>query len=386
MSKSKIKKYTGIMPEHWDEKKVGAVYKERNTKVSDKYFQPLSVTKNGIVPQLESAAKTNDGDNRKLVRKDDFVINSRSDRRGSCGISNYDGSVSLINIVLEPLQSEAFCNDYYDWFFHTENFADEFYRYGYGIVNDLWTTRWMDFKNIIIPYPPLAEQKKIADFLDDKCAQIDEIVSDLEEKVNKLDEYKKKLIEEVAIYGTMCDSKEYTKLKYIASSFSKTLSLTFLNEDYEYLVYGAGGLLNMKSRFYECSVPYIGIVKDGAGIGNCYVCEKQTSLLGTMAYIVPNKDTDLKFLFYTLIGLNLSQQTGDNTTIPHIYFSDYGNSSVLNLPLVEQKKIADFLDDKCAQIDEIVSDTKKQIEVLKEYKQSLIYEYVTGKKEVLINE
>ena len=75
----------------------------------------MSVTKNGIVPQLESAAKSNDNDNRKLIKKNDFVINSRSDRRGSCGISNYDGSCSLINTVLKP--RDYMINQYYNYVF-----------------------------------------------------------------------------------------------------------------------------------------------------------------------------------------------------------------------------------------------------------------------------
>ena len=92
--------WIGEIPADWELSKIGAVYEERNEKVSDVDFQPLSITKQGVVPQLETAAKTNDGENRKLIRKNDFVINSRSDRRGSCGISEYDGSCSLINTVL----------------------------------------------------------------------------------------------------------------------------------------------------------------------------------------------------------------------------------------------------------------------------------------------
>ena len=87
--------WIGQIPEEWKLSKIGAIYEERNEKVSDTDFQPLSVTKQGVIPQLESAAKSNDSDNRKLIRKNDFVINSRSDRRGSCGISEYDGSCSL---------------------------------------------------------------------------------------------------------------------------------------------------------------------------------------------------------------------------------------------------------------------------------------------------
>lgn len=88
-------------PPHWRVTRLGQVFRERKDKVSDKDFPPLSVTKHGVVPQLDTAAKTDDGDNRKGVRVGDFVINSRSDRKGSSGLSPLDGSVSLINIVLE---------------------------------------------------------------------------------------------------------------------------------------------------------------------------------------------------------------------------------------------------------------------------------------------
>ena len=95
-------RWLGMIPKSWDLDKIVSLYSERSTKVSDKDYPALSVTKQGIVPQLESAAKTDNGDNRKLIKKNDFVINSRSDRRGSCGISEYEGSCSLINIVLAP--------------------------------------------------------------------------------------------------------------------------------------------------------------------------------------------------------------------------------------------------------------------------------------------
>ena len=100
-----------MIPEAWDLDKIVSLYSERSTKVSDRDYPALSVTKQGIVPQLESAAKTDNGDNRKLIKKNDFVINSRSDRRGSCGISEYEGSCSLINTVLAPKNNMV--NQYY---------------------------------------------------------------------------------------------------------------------------------------------------------------------------------------------------------------------------------------------------------------------------------
>lgn len=186
--------WIGDIPTHWGQSRIGGLYSLRTEKVSDKDYAPLSVTMQGIVPQLESAAKTNDGDNRKLVRKGDFAINSRSDRRGSCGISDYDGSVSLINTVLTP--RIEINPRYYNWLFHTTEFADEFYRWGHGIVDDLWTTGWQDMKKIVIPSPPIDEQHRIAAFLDEKCAEIDGIISDKKQQFATLDEYKKSLIYE----------------------------------------------------------------------------------------------------------------------------------------------------------------------------------------------
>ena len=186
--------WLGEIPDKWRLSRIGSVYELRNLKVSDKDYIPLSVTKKGVVPQLETAAKTNAHDDRKLVKKGDFVINSRSDRRGSCGISSYEGSVSLINTILAPLGEMN--PRYYDWLFHTIQFGDEFYKWGHGIVDDLWTTNWWDMKKITIPVPDLEKQEKIASFLDEKCAEIDSIIETKKEQLTILDEYKKAIIYE----------------------------------------------------------------------------------------------------------------------------------------------------------------------------------------------
>lgn len=192
-------KQTGVgwieeIPSHWEVSRIASVYSLRNEKVSDKDFAPLSVTMKGIVPQLESAAKTKHGDDRKLIRKGDFVINSRSDRRGSCGISDYDGSCSLINTVLKP--NEEMHPKYYNWLFHTSLFADEFYKWGYGIVDDLWTTNWGAMRRIQIPVPPMDEQEAIAQFLDEKIIRVDELIEDKLQQLAQLKEYKSSLIYE----------------------------------------------------------------------------------------------------------------------------------------------------------------------------------------------
>lgn len=186
--------WIGEIPVDWNFSRIGGLYSLRTEKVSDRDFDPLSVTMKGVVPQLENAAKTNAHDDRKLVRKGDFVINSRSDRRGSCGISEFDGSVSLINIVLMPRGEMN--PKYYNWIFHSDQFADEFYRWGHGIVDDLWTTGWQEMKKIVIPTPSLEEQQNIASFLDAKGAEIDNLITKKEQYLTEIENYKKSLIYE----------------------------------------------------------------------------------------------------------------------------------------------------------------------------------------------
>lgn len=98
--------WIGQIPVDWEVNPISYYFTERNERCSEADFPPLSVTKRGIVPQLDTVAKSDaEGDSRKRVHIGDFVINSRSDRKQSCGVSDFDGSVSLINIVLQPKSS-----------------------------------------------------------------------------------------------------------------------------------------------------------------------------------------------------------------------------------------------------------------------------------------
>ena len=184
--------WIGKIPETWALLRISALYNIRSQKVNDTDYQPLSVTMNGVVAQLEHVAKTNDGDNRKLVRAGDFVINSRSDRRGACGISPKDGSCSLINIVLSPQRSIH--NPYFSYLFRSSLFSDEFYRWGHGIHDDLWTTNWADMKSIQVPVPPLSHQVLIADYLDKKMFEINSTVTGINNQIELLGKYRKQVI------------------------------------------------------------------------------------------------------------------------------------------------------------------------------------------------
>jgi restriction modification system DNA specificity subunit len=199
--------WLGEIPEHWEVSKLRKHFIPRIQKVSDKDFAPLSVTKDGILPQLDTACKTDNGENRKLVRKGDYVVNSRSDRKGSGGISPFDGSVSLINIVIYPIDGEQ---EYYHYLFRCNNFVEEFYRNGRGIVADLWTTRYQEMKNIEIPIPPLSEQRAIVSYIEAKTASINKLIDAYEQQVERVKEYKQRLISD-AVTGKMNVTDEQTQ-------------------------------------------------------------------------------------------------------------------------------------------------------------------------------
>ena len=199
--------WLGEIPEHWEVSKLRKHFIPRMQKVSDKDFAPLSVTKDGILPQLDTACKTDNGENRKLVRKGDYVVNSRSDRKGSGGISPFDGSVSLINIVIYPIDGEQ---EYYHYLFRCNNFVEEFYRNGRGIVADLWTTRYQEMKNIEIPIPPLSEQRAIVSYIEAKTASINKLIDAYQQQVECVKEYKQRLISD-AVTGKMNVTDEQTQ-------------------------------------------------------------------------------------------------------------------------------------------------------------------------------
>ena len=186
------------IPSHWDSSKIKSHFRLRSIKVSDQDYPALSVSKNGVTPQLETAVKTDNGDNRKLVKAGDFVVNSRSDRKGSCGVSSLDGSVSLINIVLEPIDGYA---QYYHHLFRSNDYIEEFYRNGRGIVSDLWTTRWNEMSSIMIPFPPIEEQKKIVAFLDKQIALIETCKCQRDRELQTLNELKQAEIASVVTRG-----------------------------------------------------------------------------------------------------------------------------------------------------------------------------------------
>ena len=397
--------WIGEIPDDWNVNKIDSLYILRNTKVSDKDYPPLSVTMQGIVPQLATAAKSDDGDNRKLVKKGDFAINSRSDRRGSSGVSDYDGSVSLINTILTP---RGEMNPiYYNWLFHTIQFEDEFYKWGHGIVDDLWTTRWQDMKNIFIVVPPKATQKRIAEYLDSKCAQIDSIIEESKKSIEEYKAWKQSVIFE-AVTGKLKNEKfsdkwELIKIKYVAEYNTKTLPENTKDEfNFNYIDIGSvkfgEGITNFQNlNFKDAPSRARRIVKkDDVIISSvrtylraiARIEESEIPQIASTGFVVfsskPQKILP-RFLFYAISSESFVGKVEANSvgiSYPAINASQIANFKIPLPPLPEQESIAKMLDSKCAQIDSLIAEKESLIADLTEYKKSLIFEVVTGKRSI----
>lgn len=406
--------WIGEIPSEWEVKRLGNFYNPRNEKVSDKDFAPLSVTMKGIVPQLETAAKTDDGDNRKLVREGDFVINSRSDRRGSCGISEFDGSVSLINIVLCPKgKMDA---GFFNWLFHTSMFADEYYKWGHGIVDDLWTTRWSEMKNIYVVNPSLREQHSIASFLDTKCGEIDALISLQEEMISELQAYKQSVITEAVTKGlnphakmkdsgvewigeipeewAVCSTKHLFNL--YSGATPKTDNDSFWDGNIPWItpadfktedVYISKGRRNITQNGVDsCGttiVPANSVIFSKRAPIGLVVLNKEPLCTNQGCISCVPKETFSKYYYYAMSVFTDSYELyGAGTTFMEISATSFANFKLPNPSFEEQQSIATYLDEKTSQIDSLIALKQEKIQELKDYKKSIIYEYVTGKKRV----
>lgn len=165
------------------------------------------------------------------------------------------------------------------------------------------------------------------------------------------------------------------RLKYLCTSFSNSLAQQAVNETGKYRVYGASGFVGYIDEFGS-DVPYLGIVKDGAGVGRIQTYKSHTSLLGTLAYIIPNENININWLKYSIQALELGKDVG-LTTIPHIYFSDYGNRDIQYVDIGKQHLISAYLDRQCTLIDSVIEKTKASIEEYKKLRQAVITQAVT---------
>ncbi len=409
------------VPSHWKLKKLKYCFIERREKVSDKTFKPLSVTKSGVVPQLEIAAKTDDGDNRKRVSIGDFVINSRSDRKGSSGLSKLEGSVSLINTVLKP--NKDVYGSFIHYLFKSIPFQEEFYKFGKGIVADLWSTNFKSMSSITLALPPINEQKAIADFLDQEVSNIQNKIKEQELLINLLKEKNQAIILKAVTKGLnpkhifkdtgmillkkIPSHWQIKKLKYLIISLEQGWSPQCEREPSKgespgVLKVGCvnGGVFNQKENKKlppELSpVEKYQIKKDDLLISRAntrelvgsaavaksnfewlYLCDKLYRIKIDKDQCIPD------YVSFCLNSHKIRQEiemgaTGASQSMQNISQSIIKELTIPIPPLNEQKEIIDYLTLESKKIVSLINQIKKSIQLNTEKKDSVISSAVTG--------
>ncbi len=411
--------WLGEVPKHWDLRRTGYFFEERREKVSDKDFEPLSVTKNGIVPQLETAAKSDDGDNRKKVCVGDFVINSRSDRKGSSGLSSLYGSVSLINTVLQP-RSEIFGN-FVHHLFRSVSFQEEYYRYGKGIVADLWSTNYSDMKNITLALPPINEQKKIARFLDYETAKINNLIEEQEKLIELLKEKQRAVISCAVTKGL----DPNVKMKDSGIEWLGEVPEHWKIMPFRFCVDYLEGPGIMAVDFHDEGIPLLRVSSvqgRWATLEGCNYLDPQKVLdrwqhfclkigdllisasasMGTVTEInevtegsVPytglirlrpkHEKTTRDYLRFFVVSSLFSTQIDllkTGSTIQHYGPTHLSQIRIALPPIIEQNKISAYIESESSKFDLLITEARSCHELLQERRSALISAAVTGQIDV----
>lgn len=271
-------------------------------------------------------------------------------------------------------------------------------------------------KNFFIPFPALAEQQQIANFLDSKCSEIDATAEDIQKEISLLEEYKKSVITEAVTKGLNPDAEmkdsgiewigeipkdwKVIRFKYIAIVKSNLVApIRYMNYPQiapDVIEKNTGKIISHRSveeanvdswnhLFYKGQILYSKI----RPVLNKVVIAPYDGLCSADMYPISAKE-NVRFLQYIMLSAFFVKQvdlvTRDRIKMPKINQDELGNILLVWTSKEEQQQIADFLDSKCSEIESLIADKKRQLDILADYKKSLIYEYVTGKKEVPVNE
>lgn len=400
------------IPVNWVSTKMRKVFSERREKVSDKDYPPLSVGKMGVVPQLDTAVKTDNGDNRKLIRKGDFAINSRSDRKGSGGMSNYDGSASLIITVLKP-HHELNVN-FYHYLLRNHYFSEEFYRNGKGLVSDLWTTKWEEMRNIYIPVPPREEQDQIVRYLDWQISKINHMIHGFQKQIKLLEERKVTLINNAVTKGidptvpvqnipgcwmgnipahwkmipskrVFVEAKERRRDEDVSATASQKYGIIsqeeYMRREGRRIVVANQGLDNWKHVD-----PGNFVISLRSFQGGIELCEITGCVTWHYVVLLPQEMVCTQYFKWLLKSKSyIKALQGTSEFIRDGQDLRYSNFVKVDLPLIpleEQKAIADYINVEVAKIDNVLPSFQKEIDLLREYRTRLISDVVTGQIDV----
>lgn len=413
--------WLGGVPSHWEsfplfvQAKISSITNHIDKELLSVYLD-RGVVKFSDVDEKRTNVTSLDLSKYQLVRKGNLVLNNQQAWRGSVGISNYEGIVSPAYLILEL--SNKFDPHYANYLFRNGSMVSHYLIASKGVGTIQRNLYWGNLRRTPIFIPPLSEQQKIAQFLDDKTAKIDQAVDLAEKQIALLKEHKQILIQNAVTRGLNPDVPlkdsgvewigqvpEHWEVKKITHIFPNIGSGTTPNSSdpsfYEgninwlqtgdltdgYIYKTSKTITHKALQTYSTLKIYpknsLVIAMYGATIGKVGLLQIETTTNQACCVLSAALNIEMKYIFYLFQGIkeslvamsygggqpNISQEKIRSLKLP------FPNAS-------EQEQIADYLDKQTAKIDQAIALKTAHIEKLKEYKSVLINDAVTGKVQV----
>ena len=413
--------WIGEIPEHWELRKGKNLFKLRNSKGNNNAILLAATQKYGMIPQSQvegvvQVKQNTDLNTFKTVHKNDYVISLRS-FQGGFEMSEYEGVCSPAYQVF--YSTKPCCNYFFKYMFKSYGFVSQINAFTLGIREGK-NIQYEDFSLMKLPLPTIQEQQSIATYLDQKCSEIDELITLQEGMITKLQSYKQSVITETVTKGL----NKNVPLKdsgiewigeipehWICTVFKKFLSEPMqygANEPAEECNYNDPRYIRItdikddgtlrddtfkslpleKAKEYMLTKGDLLFARSGATVGKTFLYKEDYAacFAGYLIKARCNKNEHLpNFIFYYTLSnayQNWKNSIFIQSTIQNIGADKYSVMPIIAPPLSEQQSIANYLDQKCSEIDELISIKQQKIEKLKDYKKSLIFECVTGKRKV----
>lgn len=414
--------WIGEIPADWTLQRGKTIFAQRLTKGNQSEILLAATQKYGMLPQSEvegvvQVKEDADLQQFRTVHKKDFVISLRS-FQGGFEYSQYEGVCSPAYQVF--YNTNPICHNYYRLLFKSDGFIQKMNSMTVGIREGK-NIQYSDFANSLIPVPPINQQQRIADYLDRKCSQIDTIIARQQEVIEKLKAYKLSVITEAVTKGLnpdvpMKDSRvewigevpgnwTKVKLKNICQFINGDRSSNYPSPN-EYVdngipFLGADSLCGRyvdvtqskkitKEKYHSMGGAKIQkwdilYTLRGSTIGKNAIATFDEGTVASSLMVIRPISLIPEYLLYWLNSEEEYQQRQsyiNGSTAPNLSAENVGSFVMFLPPALEQRKIADYLDTKCAEIELTMLKKQVLIDQLGNYKNSLIYEVVTGKKEV----
>lgn len=413
--------WIGKIPKEWKIEKVKDIFIRKNEKAKQKRPVVLSLARSGI--KIRDVTKgegqlAEDYSNYNPVEKGDFLLNPMDLYSGAnCGVSEVEGVISPAYINLKAKEDNN--SKYYDYYFKTQYWTMALFAHGKGVSFDnRWTLGLDAVMNYYIPVPQGGEQDKISKFLDKKITEIDNVIEKTKQTIDDYKLYKQTIITKAVTKGLdekveMKDSGikwigkvpltwKVERIKDIASLKTGTTPNTSNQEWFDgdlnwftpgdfhedYVMKKSARKLSLKAKeenvatiIPEDTTLIIGI---GGTAGKIGYVEEECSCNQQITAIISNKVYNKYIMYWMIANTKFLKETALYTTLPIINNDTLGKYIFLNPKNIDEEiMIVNYLDKKCNELDVLIKSKENLITELENYKKSLIYEYVTGKKEVV---